>query len=139
MLIRQASRIMPSLLAVLALAGCAAVQESQETATTRSFAIITAAVEFDEDALGIPHDVFMPTTLVVNKDDTVALAFYNTENASETDEHHTFTMTGTYAVNWDLAPGESENTTFVANEAGVFEFVCTFHGPTMKGQLVVLG
>jgi plastocyanin len=75
---------------------------------------------------------FMPSTITVTVGDTLRLTFINPE-----DDAHSFVMQ-------DLAvalPGQSvTHATFVARDAGIFDFVCAIaaHLPMMRGQLVVL-
>lgn len=116
-----------------------ATQEEASAPQTRNFFLFTQVDEaVDEDKFGIPPDLFFPTQMVVNKSDKVVVHFYNLE-PEETQEHHTFTMTsGVYQINADLNAGEQETIEFTASEAGVFDYVCVFHQPTMRGQLVVL-
>ncbi len=66
--------------------------------------------------------------------------FYNTEpTGEETVERHSFTIDAqSYSVNIDIAPGESGNATFTANQEGIFPYYYRYHLPTMTGQLVVL-
>lgn len=108
---------------------------------TREFYLITQvdeAVEEIEDTLGIPPDLFFPTQMTVNKGDSVKVHFYNLE-PEETQEHHTFTIAdAAYQIHRDLNAGEQATIEFTASEAGVFEYQCVFHQPTMKGELVVL-
>lgn len=109
---------------------------------TREFYLFTQvdeAVEAVEDELGIPPDLFFPTQMVVSKGDKVLVNFYNLE-PEVSQEHHTFTMaSGPYQINNDLNAGEQKTIEFTASEAGVFDYICTFHLPTMRGQLIVLG
>jgi plastocyanin len=113
----------------------------QVPAQTREFYLLTQVdegVEVREDELGIPPDLFYPTEMVVNKGDRVVVHFYNLE-PEETQEHHTFTiMGGVYQTHNDLNAGEQKTIEFTATEAGVFTYVCTYHIPTMRGQLAVL-
>jgi plastocyanin len=54
-------------------------------------------------------------------------------------ERHSFTIDAQpYSVNIDIAPGESGNATFTADQEGIFPYYCIYHLPTMTGQLVVL-
>ena len=116
-------------------------QEEPPAPQTREFYLFTQldeGAEAMEDEIGIPPDLFYPTQMVVNKGDSAVVHFYNLE-PEETQEHHTFTMaTGVYQMHDDLNAGEQKTIEFTASEAGVFEYYCTFHEPTMKGQLVVL-
>ena len=92
----------------------------------------------DEDKFGVPPDQYSTEQIIVNKGDTVNVHFYNLEPV-ETQEHHTFTLNGEpYDVNLDINAGESDTVSFVAKESGIFQYVCTYHEPTMTGTLVVL-
>ena len=105
------------------------------TNDTKEFWVYQNVASFNDTLIGIPHDQFTPSTLVVNQGDKVLIHFYNTEDTSE---HHNFVMTGHYIVNVDLGAGQHQDITFTADQAGVFVFLCTFHQPTMRGQLIVL-
>jgi plastocyanin len=126
-------------LVVVALFQQPAAQEETPVPQTREFYLFTQVDEaVNEDELGIPPDLFFPTQIAVNKGDKVVVHFYNLE-PEETQEHHTFTMaSGAYRMHNDLNAGEQKTIEFTASEAGVFDYICTFHTPTMKGQLVVL-
>ena len=50
----------------------------------------------------------------------------------------TFTLSAPYDIDSDINAGEDTIIEFTATDAGVFEYVCTYHEPTMTGQLVVL-
>ena len=91
----------------------------------------------DEDKFGIPPDQFSLGSIVVNKGDTVRIHFTNLEPV-ETQEHHTFTLSAPSDIDSDINAGEDTIIEFTATDAGVFEYVCTYHEPTMTGQLVVL-
>ena len=104
------------------------------TPSTKEFVVFSNVAEFNDTEIGIPHDQFTPSTLIVNKGDTVLIHFYNTEDEPE---NHNFLLTA-YGVSVDLAQGEHQDITFVADQAGVFSFYCSYHQPTMNGQLIVL-
>ena len=91
----------------------------------------------DEDKFSIPPDQFSHDSIVVNKGDNVKIHFYNLEPV-ETQEHHTFTITAPYDVNYDINAGEEATIDFTATESGIFDYFCTYHQPTMKGQLIIL-
>ena len=91
----------------------------------------------DEEKFGIPPDQFSLGSIVVNKGDTVKIHFTNLEPV-ETQEHHTFTLSAPYNIDADINAGEDTIIEFTATEAGIFEYVCTYHIPTMTGQLVIL-
>ncbi|HEY7733402.1 MAG TPA: cupredoxin domain-containing protein [Nitrososphaera sp.] len=119
-----------------------APQDQAPIPQTREFYLFTQVdegVEAIEDELGIPPDLFYPTQMTVSEGDRVIVHFYNLE-PPETQEHHSFTMTSAaYQTNNDLNAGEQKTIEFTASEAGVFDYICTYHQPTMRGQLVVLG
>ena len=104
------------------------------TSDTKEFVVFSNVAEFNDTEVGIPHDQFTPSTLVVNQGDTVLIHFYNTEDEPE---NHNLVLTA-YGVSVDLAKGEHKDITFVATQSGVFTFYCTYHQPTMRGQLIVL-
>ncbi len=91
----------------------------------------------DEDKFGIPPDQFSLDSIVVKKGDTVKVHFANLEPV-ETQEHHTFTISEPYNIDSDINAGETTVIEFTATEEGIFEYVCTFHEPTMTGQLIVI-
>ena len=43
-----------------------------------------------------------------------------------------------YQMNYDINAGESTTIEFTATEAGTFDYLCTFHKPTMSGQLIII-
>ena len=91
----------------------------------------------DEDKFSIPPDQFSLDSIVVNKGDDVKIHFYNLEPV-ESQEHHTFTVTAPYDVNYDINAGEEASIDFTATESGIFDYFCTYHQPTMRGQLIIL-
>ena len=101
---------------------------------TKEFVVFSNVAEFNDTEVGIPHDQFTPSTLVVNQGDTVLIHFYNTEDEPE---NHNFILAA-YSINVDLAQNRHQDITFTASQAGVFRFYCSYHQPTMNGQLIVL-
>jgi plastocyanin len=92
--------------------------------------------KIDEEKAGIPADMFNIPEMTVRKGDTVVIHFYNVE--PEVDDRHSFTMLeGPYATNVALDGGQNQTITFTANQTGIFTYICTFHMPSMTGQLVV--
>lgn len=114
--------------------GNPAVISYKPAAETKEFVLYSNVAEFNDKEVGIPHDQFSPTTLVVNQGDTVVIHFYNTEDEPE---NHNLVLTA-YSITVDLAQGEHQDITFTASQAGVFRFYCAYHLPTMTGQLIVL-
>ena len=104
------------------------------TSDTKEFVLFSNVAEFNDTEIGLPHDQFSPTTLVVNRGDKVIIHFYNTEDEPE---HHNFVLTA-YGISVDLGQGEHHDITFTADKSGIFQFYCTYHLPTMTGQLTVL-
>ena len=129
-----------------------AQQQSNTTTTTttqsimpassnKTFYVFSAEVEgLNETAARIAGDIYTLPVIVVNRGDSVTVHFYNTEpTEEETVERHSFTIDAQpYSVNIDIAPGESGNATFTADQEGIFPYYCIYHLPTMTGQLVVL-
>ena len=127
-----------------------AVAQQQNNMTTQSimpassnktFYVFNVEVEgVNETAARVAGDIYSLPEIVVNRGDSVTVHFYNTEpTEEETVERHAFTIDAQpYSVNIDIAPGESGNATFTADQEGIFPIYCIYHLPTMTGQLVVL-
>ena len=113
--------------------------EVEQAPQTRDVYLFTQVDEhIDEEGLKIPPDQFSHDSIVVNKGDKVRVHFYNLEPV-ESQEHHTFTITDpAYKIHYDINAGEEVIIEFIATKSGVFEYICTFHQPTMRGELVVL-
>jgi nitrous oxide reductase len=115
----------------------AATIPSLSTQGEKNFYLLTTEIEgVDEDKLKVAGDAFSVNTLVANKGDKVTVHFYNVDPVKE--ERHSFTIGDPYKVNIDVGFAESGNTTFTADNTGVFPFYCAYHLPVMAGQLVVL-
>ena len=116
------------------------MQENQQAAYTgvkREYWLFNSDVpDFNETMTGMPHDAFSTPVISALKGDTIVIHFFNTEEP--TGDHHSFTILDKpYNMNVELSPGENKTITFIANTAGVFTYYCTFHQPTMRGQLIV--
>ena len=110
---------------------------SLSTSGEKAFYVFTSEIEgVDEEKLKVTGDAFSVNTLVANKDDKVTVHFYNVDPVKE--ERHSLTIGDPYAVNIDVGFAESGNSTFTADNVGVFPFYCKYHLPVMEGQLVVL-
>lgn len=110
---------------------------SLSTPGEKAFYVFTSEIEgVDEEKLKVAGDAFSVNTLVANKDDKVTVHFYNVDPVKE--ERHSLTIGDPYAVNIDVGFAESGNSTFTADNVGVFPFYCKYHLPVMEGQLVVL-
>jgi plastocyanin len=87
--------------------------------------------------LDIPPDVFSLTQITAKKGDTVIINFYNLEDLGG--DNHSFTLIdGSYNIDKVLAPQQNGTITFKADQAGVFQYFCKYHAPSMTGQLIVL-
>jgi FtsP/CotA-like multicopper oxidase with cupredoxin domain len=116
-------------------------QSLMPATSNKTFYVFSAEVEgLNETAAGVAGDIYTLPVIVVNRGDSVTVHFYNTEpTEEETVERHSFTIDAQpYSVNIDIAPGESGNATFTADQEGIFPIYCIYHLPTMTGQLVVL-
>jgi plastocyanin len=113
----------------------AAVSAPSKTSSyqTREFYVMSSESTFDTIPAGLNHYIFTPSQITVNQGDKVLIHFYNTAN----DEHHTFTLPA-YNINFDVAPNQNKTFSFTATQAGVFIFTCSFHPPTMRGELTVV-
>ena len=117
--------------------GPGGVIPSLSTSGEKTFYVFTAEVEgVEEEKLKIAGDSFDVKTLVADKDDKVNIKFYNVDEVQT--ERHSFTIGNPYKVDIDVGFAENGNTTFTANQAGVFTFYCKYHLPVMVGQFVVL-
>ena len=106
---------------------------AQPTPTSRIIYLFNSHIpDANETKLGIPTDLFAPSSITVNKGDTVIVHFYNTEN-----EPHTFTIGAPYNIDKNVPGGQNATIVFRANYQGIFQYYCKYHLPTMQGQLIV--
>lgn len=111
------------------------IQAMAEIDNKKTFYVISQELDgVNETKLGIPGDVYVPSTLAVNEGDTVIIHFYNVDAS----DIHTFTMGAPYNINEVVKPLENATITLKAGDPGVYKFFCTVHPPTMSGQLIVL-
>ncbi|MGI0102250.1 MAG: cupredoxin domain-containing protein [Nitrosotalea sp.] len=90
----------------------------------------------NETQMGMPHDIYSMSTMAVFKGDKVIVHFFNIEEPGG--DNHSFTILDKpYDINVVVHPGENKTITFDANTTGIFTYYCTFHYPTMRGQLIV--
>ena len=109
-------------------------QLAPASSSNKIFYLFSAEHEgVNETKLGIPPDTYSQDVLEVTEGDNVTIHFYNLD----TTDRHTFTMGAPYNINEDLLPGTNATFTFKAADEGVFRFYCTYHQPTMSGQLIV--
>jgi plastocyanin len=108
---------------------------SNALGSNKSFYLFTDEIEgINETKLGMPADYYIPNVFVANKGDSITMHFYNLD----ADDRHTFTIGAPYKINEDVAPMHNATFTFKAVNEGVYRFYCTYHQPTMTGQLIVL-
>jgi len=114
-------------------------EEVEYIPQTREVYLFTQVDEhIDEEMFKIPPDQFSHDSIVVKEGDRVRVHFYNLEPV-ESQEHHTFTINDpAYKIHYDVNANEEVDIEFVATKSGVFEYICTYHQPTMRGELVVL-
>lgn len=108
---------------------------SSAAENNKTFYVFTEEMEgINETKLGIPSDIYSPNMLVANQGDLVTIHFYNLDAG----DRHTFTIKSPYNINEDVSPMHNATFTFKASNEGVYRFYCTYHQPTMSGQLIVL-
>src|SRR6267143_1653128 len=120
-----------------------APQLASTSPQTREFFLFPLELPFNDTVAGIPHYVFNPNMIVVNKGDTVLIHFYQ-----YTDEHHSFTLAAPYSKDVILPEATplgnptsipKMDITLVVDTSGFFVYHCIFHPPTMTGTLQVVG
>ncbi len=92
------------------------------TATVKSFTVTGSNFKFD------------PSTITVNRGDTVKITFKNT------DGFHDFKIDEFNVATAQIKGGASETVTFVADKTGSFEYYCSVgqhRAMGMKGTLIV--
>ena len=113
-------------------------EESYVPQTREIYLFSQVDEHIEQEGLEIPPDMFSQDTIVVKQGDRVKIHFYNLEPV-ESQEHHTFTINDpAYKTHNDVNAGENTEIEFTASKSGVFDYICTFHQPTMRGELVVL-
>jgi FtsP/CotA-like multicopper oxidase with cupredoxin domain len=98
-------------------------QSIMPASSNKTFYVFSAEVDgVNETAAGVAGDIFTLPVIVVNRGDSVTVHFYNTEpTEEETVERHSFQIDAQpYSVDIDIAPGESGNATFTADQEGIF-------------------
>ncbi len=108
---------------------------TQHPAENRVFWVFTVVLPFNDTNVGVSHDYFAPDRITVYRGDNVTIHFFNTEDEPEA---HTFTMGSPYSINHVLPYNTTTTFSFTASIAGIFQYQCTYHQPTMTGSLVVL-
>ncbi len=120
-------------------AGQGTIQTSQQhyIGQKKEFWLFNSDIpDFNETQMGMPHDIYSMPVIAVFKGDKIVIHFFNTEEPGA--DNHSFTIfEKPYNINVDLNPQQNTTITLDANTTGVFTYYCTFHPPTMKGQLIV--
>ncbi len=73
-----------------------------------------------------------PSQIIVNQGDEVTLEVLGVNGAE-----HPAVIDG-YDITFTVKRGQLSTVTFTADKAGVFEFRCGIHQPSMTGELIVL-
>ncbi len=108
-------------------------QQSSSSTTNRTFYLFNSHIpNANETKLGIPTDLFIPSSISVNKGDIVTIHFYNVEN-----ESHTFTIGMPFNIDKNVLPGQNTTIIFKADHEGIYQYYCKYHLPTMVGQLII--
>ena len=71
--------------------------------------------------------------MVTKKGDNVTIHYYNPAQ-----EKHNFVLLNPYNITKDLPGDQHAKISFTADKEGIFQYECTYHMPTMTGQLLVL-
>jgi plastocyanin len=110
-------------------------EQSHYIGVTREFWLFNSDIpDLNETKMNMPHDIFSMQTIHVMKGDRVLIHFFNTE---EVGDAHNFVIGEPYNLSVLVYPGENKTFSFDATAAGIFTYECTFHQPTMRGQLIV--
>ena len=91
----------------------------------------------DERPDEVPTDSFSKSIISAQRGENVTINFFNLESGKGADPHTFTILNKSYKINLNLKPGENGTANFVADQAGVFDFICIYHMPTMSGQLIV--
>jgi plastocyanin len=106
--------------------------------TNRTFYLENLEIEtINTTKFGIPSDVFSLTQIAARQGDTVTINFYNLQKPG-TSKHSFIIHDGSYNIDRELDPQQNTTITFKATQAGVFQYFCKYHPPSMTGQLIVL-
>jgi len=96
-------------------------------AAERSFTVVNIEYEGSK--------IWVPTTLVVQKGDTVKIKLIN--NVKADPNQHGYKIAD-FNVETVVTRGEPKEVTFTADKAGIFPISCQLHPAHIGGELVVL-
>jgi len=112
------------------------MEVSSPYTSKNEYYIFTQELNANEDKVGVPVAVYSVNTIIAHKGDRITIHFINAaENATD---RHTFTMQDPYKMDHDLAGGQNQTFSFVANTTGGFTYYCRYDSPSMIGHLEVL-
>lgn len=113
------------------------VEPSNYKGVKREFYLFNDHVNgFNDTRVGIPGDKFSISSITVKKGDIVVIHFYNIEEKGG--DNHSFTMNEKpYNINTIVQPNSNQTITCTATNTGVYTYFCSFHAPSMRGQLIV--
>jgi plastocyanin len=99
----------------------------------RDFYLFPVEIEGAEK-FKVTTDSFSVKTMVAKKGDNVIIHYYNPEEQ----EKHNFVLLNPYNITKDLPGAQHAKISFTADKEGIYQYECTYHMPTMTGQLLVL-
>lgn len=99
----------------------------------RLFYLFPVEIE-DAEKFKLMTDTFSVKIMVAKKGDNVTVHYYNPEET----EKHNFVLMNPYNITKDLPGNQQTKISFIADKEGIYQYECTYHMPTMTGQLVVL-
>ncbi len=123
-------------LALTAPSVASAASAQPRIAETRQFALFLTMIK---DVQGGEHHRWVPSSMIVNKGDTVIVRVVNTD----AEKAHGFGIVGYGIFEPAIPPGTEKTFEFIADKPGIFHFACAAaecaldHGD-QEGQLVVL-
>ena len=76
--------------------------------------------------------VWQPSQIIVNEGDEVTLEFVGINGAAHP------TSIAAFGQSFIVKRGQAHRVTFTADKVGIFGIVCSTHGPSMSGELIVM-
>lgn len=76
--------------------------------------------------------VWQPAQIIVNEGDEVTLEFVGINGAAHP------TTIAAFGQTFTVKRGQAHRITFTADKVGIFGIICSTHGPSMSGELVVM-
>jgi plastocyanin len=76
--------------------------------------------------------IWLPSQIIVNEGDEVTLEFVGINGAAHP------TSISAFGQNFTVKRGVAHRMTFIADKVGIFGIICSTHGPSMAGELIVM-